>query len=249
MTLSAASDLRHFGEKPSGRRIGRHRLDLWPVFQRWSTFLIYLGVAGTATYLAILVLPRMFGGELSGSVVIPGWQGVNDTILYIHIVTAIPPLLLGLAAFSATLRRASARSHRWIGTIYCVGIWVSAISGFLLATANDHGLFARLGFATLAIVWFVTTYMAYIKARRKQFPSHRQWIIRSYAITLAVVSVRPMFMIEPPFGLDYDSWYQIVTWLCWMPNLLIAECYLRITHYNGALKPTPQTSRTPLPAI
>lgn len=208
----------------------------WAIFQRWSFGLICVGVSGTMLYLSTQILPRLIGNDLDASPVFAGFQTLNNAILHIHILTAIPPLFLGLLGFSAWLRRASGRAHRWIGTVYCCGIWVSAVTGFLLATANEHGALAKLGFSCLAISWFTATYLAYIKARRKEFPPHREWMIRSYAITLAVVSVRPMFMIDPPMGLTYDVWYQIVTWICWVPNLIVAELYIQSTYYSGKLK-------------
>jgi len=182
----------------------------------------------------VLVLPRM-GTSLNGSPIIPDWQAFNNAVLNTHILFAIPPLLVGLFAFSTRARRWSPKLHRRIGTFYCICIWLSAVTGFLLAVANEHGLAAKGGFGLLAIAWFTTTWQAYVTARRKDFVTHRRWMIRSYAITLAVVSVRPMFLFGPPAGLDYEIWYQMVTWLCWVPNLIIAEIYLRITHYSGRL--------------
>ncbi len=206
---------------------------VWDWFQRRFFVLVGVGVALTMIYIGAIVLPKL--GSMNGSPVIPGWQGLNNVILIGHILTAIPPLLIGLVEFSTRARRASPRVHRWLGEIYCYGIWASAITGFLLAVANEHGLAAKAGFSLLAIVWFTTTLCAYITAKRKNFVDHRRWMIRSYAITLAVVSVRPMFLFGPPAGLDYETWYQIITWICWVPNLIIAEAYVRLTRYSGKL--------------
>lgn len=235
MTATTASETSLFKRILDGRWQWPNRAALWQLGQNVGYTLIGLGITGTLIYLAFNIFPK-FGPELEGSNVFPGRATLNSVILHIHIVTALPPLILGFFAFSSRLRRLSPRSHRWIGTIYCVGIWISATSGLMLATANKHGIFAQLGFSTLAVVWFTTTYVAYKTARAKQFPTHRAWMIRSFAITLAVVSVRPMFIMDPPFGLEYSNWYQIVTWLCWVPNLIIAEIYIRTTHFNGRLK-------------
>ena len=207
--------------------------DLWSGFQERFFALATIGVGLTLTYIAILVLPRL--GSLNGSPVIPGWDFVNGAILNIHILTAIPPLVLGLLAFSSRARRWSLRVHRWIGTVYCVCIWISALTGGLLAIANEHGLGAKLGFGFLAIAWFTTTYFAYTTARRKDLINHRRWMIRSFALTLAVVSVRPMFLFGPPAGMDPANWYVLVTWICWVPNLMIGELYARATMYSGRL--------------
>lgn len=107
----------------------------------------------------------------------------------------------------------------------------------MLAVANPHGLWAKLGFGTLAVVWFVTTTFAYVTARRKDFAAHRVWMIRSFAVTLAVVSIRPMGLFGPLLpGFTVDEWYVLLTWMCWVPNLMIGEIYARMTTPAGRLR-------------
>lgn len=224
--------------EPGVSLIGRVQVDparVWAGFQERFFLLLALAVSATLFYIWAAVLPR-YGVSLNGSPIVAGWTALNNAILYVHILTAIPPLVLGLIAFSTAARRASPRLYRWLGTVYCVGIWISAVTGFLLATANEHGVVARAGFGMLGIVWFVTTFYAYRTARAKDFVAHRVWMIRSYAITLAVVTVRPMFLFGPPAGLEAEAWYQLATWLCWVPNLAVAEIYARSTDFSGRLK-------------
>jgi uncharacterized membrane protein len=163
------------------------------------------------------------------------WQIVNKSLLGLHIVTAFPPLLVGFYLFFPESRKGGNRTHRWLGTVYCVAIWISAVAGLIMAAANSRGIVAQTGFGTLAVIWFSTTLFAYRTAREKDFIAHREWMIRSYAITLAVVTVRPLFLFGPPSGIDADTWYAMVTWLCWLPNLLIAEAYVRSTNVTGRL--------------
>ena len=57
---------------------------------------------------------------------------------------------------------------------------------------------------------------------------HRRWMIRSYSLTFAAVTLRvalPLFFILG--GMDYDEASNYVAWISWVPNLLIAELYLR----------------------
>lgn len=206
----------------------------WAQFQNLSGALIAAGVVFTLVYIGVTITPKL-GGGLHASPLVPDWPTINVAVLLVHIATAIPPLVIGLVAFSPKARRASWRFHRWIGTAYCVTIWISAVTGGLLALANQFGLMAKAGFFTLAVVWFTSTWFAYTTARNKDFVAHRNWMIRSYAVTLAVVSVRPMFIFGPPFGMDYETYYPLVTWMCWVPNLIIGEIYLRSTRHSGAL--------------
>jgi hypothetical protein len=31
------------------------------------------------------------------------------------------------------------------------------------------------------------------------------------------------------------EWYPLKTWLCWVPNLILAELYVRVTDFKGRL--------------
>ena len=116
--------------------------------------------------------------------------------------------------------------------MYVVTVLLSAGAGFLLASANLFGPVARSGFMTLAAVWFTTTFVAYRKIRAHDWIAHRRWMIRSYAISLAVVTVRFM---GTPEGMTREEWYPIMTWLCWVPNAVLGEIYARITDPFGNL--------------
>lgn len=202
----------------------------WLAFQLVMTVLICLGVIITLVYIS-QVVPLI----QKAANVFPSMPSVNMYILYFHIATAIPPLLLGVVAFSSKIRSFYPHVHRWVGTAYCALILWSSFAGIALATANTRGIIAQMGFGLLGFMWFITTLMAYIAARNKQFFFHRRWMIRSYALTLAVVSVRPMFWWPPSF-IPPETWYLIITWLCWVPNLLIGEIYARCTNVSGKLK-------------
>ncbi|MEM9668409.1 MAG: DUF2306 domain-containing protein [Pseudomonadota bacterium] len=206
----------------------------WDRVQFYGNALIYAGITFTIIYLAMIAVPNVLK-TVAASPFFPDWPVGNWIVLLIHIATAIPPLLIGPFAFSKKLRAKNLKWHRWIGVTYCVCIWISAVTGVMLATANQHGIVAKSGFGFLGVTWFLTTWFAYTTGRARDITSHRRWMLRSYAVTLAVVSIRPMFLIDVPFGLTADDWYRLTTWLCWVPNLLIAEAYIRITKPNARL--------------
>ena len=55
-------------------------------------------------------------------------------------------------------------------------------------------------------------------------------MIRNFALTFAAVALRlylpPVFI----FGLPFATSYAIIAWLCWVPNLLVAEWLAKTTH-------------------
>ena len=62
-------------------------------------------------------------------------------------------------------------------------------------------------------------------------------MIRSYGISLAVVTIR---FLGTPEGMTKAEWFPYLTWLCWVPNFLIAELYVRITNERGRLALVPK---------
>ena len=203
---------------------------VWQRFQKFFFYFILVGVTITVTYICI------HSQQISRILAAPVFDSIefNRYILYTHIFTALPPLVIGLVEFYKTIRQKYPKLHRNLGKVYCICIWISSVLGILLASANTRGPVAQIGFSTLGVLWFTTTTIAYIHARKFDFFIHRRWMIRSYALTLAVVSVRPMFWFPPSF-IDFELWYLIITWICWVPNLIIAEIYLRLTDVNGRL--------------
>lgn len=209
-----------------------NRYKPWTVFQILGLIFLIIGIIITLKHV-VNVTPGLtikHAARVTGN-----WSLTNLLILWAHVTSAVPPLALGLITFSTRVRVSYPKVHRWVGTIYCGCIWWSSILGMLLASANGRGIIAKLGFGLLGFSWFYTTTQAYIYARKRDFVRHRQWMIRSFSLTLAVVTVRPMFWWPPSF-IPFNEWYLIVTWLCWVPNLIIGDLYARHTTISGKLK-------------
>ena len=148
--------------------------------------------------------------------------------LYAHIGFAPIALLLMPFQFWTGLRVTRPLVHRWMGRIYVLAVAISGISGLYIAFFTIMGPFAAAGFGLLAIVWLATTYLAYSHARARRIAAHKKWMVRSAALTFAAVTLRlwlPFFFIAT--NLEFSVFYPWVAWLCWVPNLIAAEIYLR----------------------
>ena len=116
--------------------------------------------------------------------------------------------------------------HRWLGRIYGVAILLSGVGGLILALRTDAGPIAASGFATLAVFWLGTTAYAVYLAMQRRIQEHRVWMIRSAALTLAAVTLRLYLpILASMFG--FETGYPLVAWLCWVPNVLLAEYLIR----------------------
>ncbi|RZJ36326.1 MAG: DUF2306 domain-containing protein, partial [Brevundimonas sp.] len=75
--------------------------------------------------------------------------------------------------------------------------------------------------------------------RTGDFARHRRWMIRSLALTFAAVTLRIMIPLSMISGLDFAVAYPAIAFLCWIPNLLLVELWLR----RGGWTATPSAPR------
>jgi len=114
-------------------------------------------------------------------------QVIADRQLLIpHTLCGFTALLAGAMQFSSRLRRRHLKFHRVLGRIYVVSVFIGAPTGIALA-AGRPGL---PGTSMQAAAWIVCTTAAFIAARNRQVAQHRQWMVRSYAVTFTFVSSR-----------------------------------------------------------
>ena len=141
----------------------------------------------------------------------------------------LAPLALMLMPFQLLPRLRARRPamHRWIGRSYAVLVLLSGLGGLAMAVATEAGPVAATGFALLAVLWLGTTATGVWEARVGDIAAHRQWMIRSAALIFAGVTLRLELPLLITSGLEFPTAYTIVAWLCWVPNLLVAEWIVR----------------------
>ena len=103
-----------------------------------------------------------------------------------HTLSGVIALLAGPVQFSSRMRRRHLKFHRVLGRVYVISVFVGAFTGIALA-AGRPGL---PGTSMQAAAWMVCTTAALITARNRQIAQHRQWMVRSYAVTFTFVSSR-----------------------------------------------------------
>ena len=149
------------------------------------------------------------------------------TAFYTHIFLGGLALLAGFSQFYKKLRRKSPALHRTLGKIYVTAVLLSGLAGLGIAFFATGGIIPALGFAGLAIFWLYTTSNAYASIKKPDIEAHQRWMIRSYALCFAAVTLRlylPLF--TGALNIDFIPAYKIIAWLCWVPNILVAEIFI-----------------------
>ena len=114
-------------------------------------------------------------------------QVIADRHLLIpHVLGSVIALLAGPVQFSSRFRQRHLKFHRVLGRIYVISVFIGALTGVALAAGRP----GMPGTCVQAAAWVVCTTAALITARNGQIARHRQWMVRSYAVTFTFVSSR-----------------------------------------------------------
>lgn len=144
----------------------------------------------------------------------------------LHIGLAPVALAVGGVQFFPQLRRARKGLHRWLGRLYALAILISGTSGLVVALNAAGGMSARAGFAMLAVLWVLVTAIAVRHAIARRLGKHRRWMVYSYALTFAGVTLRLYLIGFMAAGFSYTGASPYLAWLCWLPNLAFAWWWL-----------------------
>ncbi len=160
--------------------------------------------------------------------------------LFVHAFAGGIALLLGPFQFLDGFRKRRPVVHRWMGRIYLVSILIGGLSAFIIAPGMISGLVGEVGLLSLAVLWLWTGWNAYSSIRKGNVKSHREWMIRSFALTFAAATLRlwlgtliatQLPFLQTRYSGDFDALfvevYRVVMWLSWVPNLIVAEMIIQ----------------------
>jgi uncharacterized membrane protein len=157
-----------------------------------------------------------------------------------HIAAGAVALAIGPLQLSSRLRTRTLQLHRWMGRVYIISVVVGGVAAVALATQSMGGLPAHVGFGLLGVLWVLTAVLAYQRIKVYDIADHRRWMIRSYSLAFAAVTFRIYLAIGlAMLRLPIDQVYPTATWLCWVPNLIVAEWWV--------LRKVPISAQVPAP--
>ncbi|WP_417452330.1 DUF2306 domain-containing protein [Kiloniella sp.] len=170
----------------------------------------------------------------------------HKTVFLAHVTGSLTALLIGPWQFVTGLRTKIPKLHRWTGRIYMITVLIGGIGGFIIAWSSEYGPIAVAGLALLSVVWLYVTGKGYLCARSRQFQAHSKWMLRSFALTAAAITLRLGLPIAPALGYEFDTGYIALSWASWIINLGIVEIYLRLntSDFGGITKSSLTTIST-----
>lgn len=157
--------------------------------------------------------------------------------LVLHVAGGIVALTVGVVQLWLGLTNRTAALHRALGKTYVGAVIVGGFAGLYLALTIPSTPAYAAGLTALCVAWAVTTSMAVFAIRRRHVLQHREWMMRSYAVTFGFVVFR--------FGVDaLVKWkgmspidaQTIMAWAAWAMPLVLIEPLLQLNRDQGFLR-------------
>jgi hypothetical protein len=194
---------------------------LWAIF---AILAISIGLYPLIYYIIDMHGKGLWASKSTELIANTAWH----TAFYMHITFGGIAMLTGWTQFSQRLRNRYLSTHRMVGKIYVFSVMLSSLAGFYIALFASGGIISTLGFGSLAALWFFTVLKAYTSIIKKEIKQHENWMICNYALTFAAVTLRIYIPISQSLlHIDFITAYRAISWLCWVPNLIIAGIIIK----------------------
>ena len=209
-------------------------------------FLSLIGVA-VATRRIVLLAP-VVSGHVHPPTVVPAANrrmaqlratddlfAAHPRLTLIHIVPGLLFTLLGPFQFNRAIRSKYPKWHRINGRIFVACAYVVGISALLMSVAMPAigGVNQAVATTLFGILFLIALTTAFRHILRGEIWQHREWMIRAYAIGLAVATIRPIigffFATSPLTGLTPHEFFGTAFWLGFTLQAIAAEVYLHVT--------------------
>jgi len=134
-----------------------------------------------------------------------------------------------------------------MGKVYVYDILIVNFPAAMVMAIYANGLLpGKIAFIVLDILWFWFTYKAVAEIKKGNVKKHKQYMIRSYALTLSAIMLRLWkIIISSIVTIDPVHLYMIDAWMGFVPNLLFAEWLIRSNAPTIAVKGRSKKTQRP----
>jgi hypothetical protein len=152
-------------------------------------------------------------------------------VLIAHITAGGGALVLGPLQFWDRLRVRYVKLHRWVGVMYLLAMFVSAVCALILSFTTAYKVNWAYAFSlqVWVSVWIISTALAYWAALKKKFILHKEWMMRSYIVTLAFIvsGLALKYLLSIGFG-SFEDISPSLFWMGWSVPLFVYQVILGI---------------------
>ncbi|MET7335473.1 DUF2306 domain-containing protein [Nonomuraea sp. NPDC005650] len=213
-----------------------------PAKPRWwrRPWVAPLAVVAIA-FVAFSLPPYLSMNPARSRVPAPDYFPPHFAVLSLHVIFGSIAMITCCLQIWPWFRQRYPRAHRRIGRVYVfAGCLPSGVLGLIVSVTTPYfGPVTAASGVVLAPLWVACTLAGWRMARQRRFVDHRRWMIRSFALTLSIITNRLwgvvftialMPELETTFHGDETLLASMVSalsaWLGWVLPLLFAEWWL-----------------------
>jgi uncharacterized membrane protein len=204
-------------------------------------FLAFIGVAVAVRRSVVLLRPGALSARNNPAAQLDSAFADRRTLSLLHIVPGMLFMALGPLQFVRGLRAKYPQVHRWSGRIFLTTSAVVGITGLTLAFGKTIGGVDEKAAITLFGSFFLIALARGLwHALRREFAHHREWMIRGYAIGLAVATVRPIVgtffaaAVLRGHRPEPSEFFGTAFWLGFTLQMIAAEIWINYTKPRAA---------------
>src|SRR5215471_3966286 len=156
-------------------------------------FLAFIGLAVATRRTIVLINPGALSSPKNPAAELDAHFASERALVLTHILPAMLFMVLGPLQFVRSLRSRYPQVHRWSGRVFLAASAVVGISGLRLAYGKTiGGMDEKAAIVLFGTFFLIALGRALWHALRREFAEHREWMIRGYAVGLAVAAIRPI---------------------------------------------------------
>jgi uncharacterized membrane protein len=199
-------------------------------------FLAFVGVAVAARRTVVLLHPGNAGATNNPAAALDKHFADKRTLTLLHVVPAMVFMMLGPWQFVGKIRAKYPRVHRWSGRIFLSASAIVGITGLTMAFGKTIGGLDEKAAVTLFGLFFLIALATGLwHAIHREFGPHREWMIRGYAVGLAVATIRPImgmfFAVAVVQGHtpEPSQFFGTAFWIGFTLQMIAAEAWIQHT--------------------
>ena len=162
-------------------------------------------------------------------------------LTFVHMLGGTGMLFLGGLNLYLAARRDHFRLHRKIGQSYFLLGVIGAILALAITLSPAHKPVgspiltnATVSLSMLASAWLAFAGLGWRAAKNRRFPSHAQWMVRSYVLVWSFVFCRIASRVTNIGELGNGEAF---IWLSWVGPLIVCEMFLQWPEGSKRLHP------------
>ncbi|GAA3095047.1 hypothetical protein GCM10020001_008770 [Nonomuraea salmonea] len=144
-----------------------------------------------AAFVAFSLPPYLSLDPAQSRVPAPDFFPPHFAVLSLHVVFGSIAMITCCLQIWPWFRARYPRAHRRIGRVYVfAGCLPSGLLGLTVGVATPWGPVTMVSNVLLALLWLGCTLAGWRMARQRRFADHRRWMVRSFALTMSIVTNR-----------------------------------------------------------